>query len=169
MTTENEENSEKVEQIEATLKMEAKENKEDNIDVPSETLGAINGDSNASIKTVENETEESKGPKKTQIPRHRKTWESPDCSCSKVFSCSHLSPDPPALSVTPSFLLQVLLEEGDWEQACPRLGAAAELSLKLLSVQGVQEEELRGDITLSRYFVVQVLNWFTVQVHAQPR
>jgi len=66
-----------------------------------------------------------------KVPRHRRFWESSDCSCSKE-----------------------VLEEGDWEKGeKPREGSAGELKIRLEDVQGVSEQELRSNPVLSKHFL----------------
>lgn len=66
-----------------------------------------------------------------KVPRHRRFWESSDCSCSKE-----------------------VLEEGDWEKGeKPREGSAGELKIRLEDVQGVSEQELRSNPALSKHFL----------------
>jgi len=66
-----------------------------------------------------------------KVPRHRRFWESPDCSCSKE-----------------------VLEEGDWEGGeRPREGSAGEIRIWLEDVQGVTKEELRSTPALSKYLL----------------
>jgi len=66
-----------------------------------------------------------------KVPKHRRFWESPDCSCSKE-----------------------VLEEGDWEGGeRPREGSAGEIRIWLEDVQGVTKEELRSTPALSKYLL----------------
>jgi len=66
-----------------------------------------------------------------KVPRHRRFWESSDCSCSKE-----------------------VLVEGDWENGeKPREGSAGELQIRLEDVQGVSEQELRSNPALSLHFL----------------
>jgi len=66
-----------------------------------------------------------------KVPKHRRFWESPDCSCSKE-----------------------VIEEGDWEGGeRPREGSAGEIRIWLEDVQGVTKEELRSTPALSKYLL----------------
>jgi len=86
-----------------------------------------------SIQSGSSINKEEKVAKKEQkkVPRHRRFWESSDCSCSKE-----------------------VLEEGDWEKGeKPREGSAGELKIRLEDVQGVSEQELRSNPALSKHFL----------------
>jgi len=99
---------------------------------------ASNVESNTSITTsgISNSGDQkpvskisSKDQKK--VPRHRRFWESSDCSCSKE-----------------------VLVEGDWERGeKPREGSAGELHIRLEDVQGVSEQELRNNPAFSLHFL----------------
>jgi len=80
-----------------------------------------------------------------KVPRHRRFWESPDCSCSKE-----------------------VLEEGDWEEGeRPREGSAGEIRIWLEDVQGVTKEELRSTPALSKYLLSRKGNDETYELASQ--